>query len=216
MNGPILILGIQGAGKSTLGRRIAKSTGGTHISAGTLLRLHEREGGRHAGEIRERLDRGKGVSVAISYGLLEEAARAAGPPSRLVLDGYPREVSEVPLLKRSIGGDPAIALLLNTPRPIAVGRILNRVVCDSCDAAFGRDLPTRVAGVCDCCGGHLSSRRDDTPAAVSTRLHGWSKHSRPIIAHYEAEGSLREIDASRSRNEVLESAMAAIDQSVRN
>lgn len=216
MKGPILILGIQGAGKSTLGRLIAESAGATHLSAGALLRQHEREGGRYAREIRERLDRGEGVSTDISYGLLGEAVRELADSLQLVLDGYPRKVAQVPLLRRTIGTDPTRVLLLNVPRPIAIDRILNREVCGSCDAAFGRDLPSRVPSVCDRCGGALSPRRDDSPASVAKRLDGWSNYSRAIIAHYKAEGVLHEIDASRSAEEVLGSAMAEIEGSVRN
>lgn len=216
MEGPILILGMQGAGKSTLGRLIAERTGATHLSAGTMLRLHEREGGSYAREIRERLDRGEGVSTDISYGLLREAVCDLADASRLVLDGYPREVSQVPLLKRAIGVDPAEVLLLNVPRPIAVDRILNREVCCSCDAAFGRDFPARVPGICDLCGGTVSSRRDDTPVAVARRLDGWSSYSRPIVAHYEAKGILRAIDASRLADAVLADAMEEIEESLRN
>lgn len=216
MKGPILILGMQGAGKSTLGRLIAEATGATHLSAGTLLRLHEREGGRYAREIRERLDRGEGVTTGISYGLLEEAICDLDDASQLVLDGYPRKVSQNLLLRRTIGADPARVLLLNIPRPLAIDRILNREVCDSCDAAFGRDLPPRVPGVCDRCGEVLSQRRDDSPAAVAKRLDGWSNYSRAIITHYDAEGILCEIDASRPIDEVLGSAIAEIEESIRN
>jgi adenylate kinase len=213
MEGPILILGIQGAGKSTLGRLVAESTGATHLSAGTLLRRRESAGGPWAREIASRLSRGEGVGTEISYGLLAESIGEPPRRSPLVLDGYPRIASQISLLRDTLGCDPELAFLLNVPRPIAIHRILGREVCGSCDAAYGPGLPPRITGVCDSCKGALSPRKDDLPSAVSTRLDGWSNYSRGIIDHYKAEGTLREIDGSRPADEVLVSVLAEIGNS---
>ncbi len=211
MRGTVFLLGSQGAGKGTLGRILARELGTSHLSAGSLLRAHVRSGGRWADEIRRRIDRGEAVSEEISYGLLAEAVDSHGRDSGALLDGYPRHVDQLALLRRTLGCDPRRVLLLNVPRPVAVERLLSRTTCDDCDATYGPAVPSRRAGICDECGGRLNRREDDSMASIARRLDGWGAHRDSLVAHFERQDTLRAIDASRPIAEVREQAFVAID-----
>jgi adenylate kinase len=192
----ILLLGIGGAGKGTLGAPLADELGGVHLSAGRLLRERVASGGRWSAEIQDRIDRGLGVPAEISYGLLEERLGSLPEDAGLVLDGFPREIGPLPLLDRLLGGEAALALLLDLPRPIAVARLLERETCEGCGAAHGPGVPAASPGRCDRCGGALARRADDSPASLTRRVEGWSSRAPAIVDHYRGAGILVELDAS--------------------
>src|SRR5690348_10328588 len=76
MRDVVLLLGMQAAGKSTIGRLLAEDANVTHMSAGSLLREHARDEGPHSAEILAQIDAGDPASASISYGLLGERARS--------------------------------------------------------------------------------------------------------------------------------------------
>jgi adenylate kinase len=66
------------------------------------------------------------------------------------------------------------------------------------------------AGVCDRCGGELKQRDDDRPEAVRTRLQVYESQTAPLVAYYDREGVLRNVDASDSPEAVYTAIERAI------
>jgi len=213
MRDVVLLLGMQGAGKGTVGRWLASRYANvTHLSAGALLRKHVREDGIHSTEIVAQIDGGDPVPTSISFGFLAERVRTAKKDHLLVLDGYPRERSQLDLLLETIGTDPALVVHLLIPRPIAIERLRTRETCGDCDATFGRELPPRSAGECDHCGGVLSRRKDDTEAAIGRRLDGWTRHGPLLLANLDAITPRVEVDAARDIATVVSDVTAALSE----
>jgi adenylate kinase len=208
----LLLLGIQGAGKGTVGRLLARDQGMAHLSAGSLLRRHVHDGGPFGEEIKAQIDRGCGVSTEISYGLLKKALADASADRPLVLDGYPREQSEIEHLLELLGVNPTLVLHLQAPRPIAVARLLSRSACDDCDATFGPGVPPRFSGVCDDCGGKLASRKDDTPPAIRCRLDGWTRRGPRILERLREITGCTQIDSSRPIDQVMADVEEALSE----
>ncbi len=206
----ILLLGSQGAGKGTLGAILAGELGAVHLGAGDLLREQVRSGGRWATEIQDQIDRGLGVATEISYGLLEERLGSLAEDVGVVLDGYPRDLDELPRLERLLGGEADLALLLNVPRPIAIGRLLGRETCEECSASHGPGVPARSAGRCDRCGGALVRRADDSPPAIARRLDGWSSRGPAIADHFREAGTLIELDATLEADLLARQALGLV------
>jgi adenylate kinase len=213
MRNVVLLLGIQGAGKGTVGRWLASGNAGvTHLSAGALLRQHVREGGTHSVEIVAQIDGGDPVPPSISFGFLAERMRTLGKNQLLVLDGYPRERSQLDLLLETIGTNPALFIHLLIPRPIAIERLRTRKTCGDCDATFGPDVPPRSAGKCDYCHGVLARRKDDTEAAIGRRLDGWAHHGPQLLTSLDAIAPRVEIDATRDIGTVVSDVMTALPE----
>ena len=146
---------MQGAGKGTVGRWLAgRYASVTHLSAGALLRQHVREGGTHSAEIVAQIDGGDPVPPSISYGFLAERVQTLEKDHLLVLDGYPRERSQLDLLLETIGTDPALIIHLLIPRPIAIERLRNRETCENF-----RRKNLRTGGSATIRGGVRSMRR---------------------------------------------------------
>lgn len=210
MSRPLLLLGGQGAGKGTIGRFLARELKAIHLSAGSLLRAHVREGGRWASEIELRIHQGLHVREEISYGLLAARIAALAPSQDLILDGYPRGLDDLTRLAAVLGCEPKSVLLLEVPRPIAVERLLSREICEICDAPYGPGVASRKSGVCDDCGGTLSRRQDDSLHSIGRRIDGWEARRVPLITHLEHQGAVvSSIDASRSIAEVRDLALFA-------
>lgn len=203
---------MQGSGKGTVARALVRELGAVHIGAGDLLRRHVAEEGIWAAEIDARIAQGRGVDERISYGLLEEALGGTDHEPLLVLDGYPRLASQIPLLLRILGEPPDLVLLLDVPRPIAISRLLARETCERCDLPFGPEAPSRRAKVCDDCGGVLARREDDYALKIGRRHDAWGAESGEILSFFGRSGPLETIDASRSVDEVVADAFERVGQ----
>lgn len=59
----------------------------------------------------------------------------------------------------------------------------------------------------------LMQRADDTEEALKKRLEGYHAQTVPILEHYQPTGTVSEVDANRSPEEVWESIRAVIETS---
>ena len=119
-----------------------------------------------------------------------------------LLDGFPRTIAQA----ESFGKISKIGIVLNfsAPEEVIVQRISGRRTCRSCGATFHvRNIPPKKAGICDKCGGELYQREDEKPEAVKKRLDVYKKQTEPLVDYYKKKGNLKEIDASRSVDEVI-------------
>ena len=56
--------------------------------------------------------------------------------------------------------------------------------------------------VCDNCGGELYQRVDDRPETIARRLEAYTQTTMPLIAYYQQQGVLREIDGHGSIQDI--------------
>ena len=87
-----------------------------------------------------------------------------------------------------------------------------RRVCGECGRNYHVTLsPPRQADRCDGCGGVLYQRRDDEEATVLRRLAVYARDTRPLVAHYRAQGLLEAVPAGGSVAEVFEAVLRAAE-----
>jgi len=202
----IVFLGAPGAGKGTQTRRISENHRVPGISTGDLLRAAIREGTELGGQARTYMDRGQLVPDDLMIGLIRE--RIAQPDCRrgFVLDGFPRTLEQARVLDEMLAeaGHPLqVAIDFLVPTEELIRRLSGRRVCRQCGASFHLiSAPSRVAGVCDHCGGPLYQRDDDNVETVSRRLEVHNRQTRPIAEYYRQRGLLQEVDGSRSIEEI--------------
>ena len=78
-----------------------------------------------------------------------------------------------------------------------IDRMAGRRVCAGCGATFHTvNVPPKVEGVCDSCGGELQLRDDDKPETVKKRLGVYHEQTAPLIEYYKNQGILHEIDGT--------------------
>ncbi len=94
-----------------------------------------------------------------------------------------------------------------------IDRMSGRRVCAKCGATFHTvNIPPKVEGVCDNCGGELQLRDDDQPETVKKRLGVYHEQTAPLIEYYKGQGILHEIDGTLGIEGVAKAIAAVIDK----
>jgi adenylate kinase len=208
----VVLLGPPGSGKGTHGKRLAEALGAPLISTGDILREAIAQQTRLGMAAQADVKSGRLVADETVLGLIETRLASKDAQAGFILDGFPRTTAQADGLKRILGGwniDHVVNLVV--PAEVVVSRLQDRWLCGQCGAIYNvKTAPPKVAGICDRCGGTLKQREDDRPEAVRTRLQVYEKETAPLVAYYEREGILRNVDASGPAEKVY----AAIERAI--
>jgi adenylate kinase len=195
-----VFLGAPGAGKGTQAKKVAETATLAHISTGDMLRAQVAAKTALGVQAKGYMDAGKLVPDDLIIAMVK--ARIAEPDAThaWILDGFPRTLPQAEALDRNLSGASALShvIAFAVPETVLVGRLSGRRTCGTCGAIWHvESKPTRVAGVCDACGGALVQRTDDRPEAIAKRLEVYRSQTAPLLAYYRDRGLLREVDANR-------------------
>ncbi len=95
----LLITSPPGSGKSTYAERIAKDYGVVHVNAGALLR----EKAKNDPDLAAVINRGELVAPAVVVAVIKERLAQSDVQSKgYILDGFPRRISGVPVLRVTV------------------------------------------------------------------------------------------------------------------
>lgn len=185
----VLLLGLQGAGKGTQGKRIASEYGLAYIGTGDMLR------GAIAAQtelgllVKPIYDRGELVPDELIVGLIRARLDDEDSADGFVLDGFPRTVAQADALDEmllELGRSLSIVFELQISLEVAIERLRRRAEDEG--------------------------RADDTPEAIRRRIERYYEETAPLVAHYRARGILVGIHADRSINEVFAEIQTALEQ----
>ena len=211
----VVLLGPPGSGKGTHGQRLAKTLGSPVISTGDILREAIAQKTRLGQAAQADVKSGRLVADETVLGLIETRLGLTDAKNGFILDGFPRTVAQADGLKRILG-DRKIDRVVNlvVPADMLVQRLEARWTCPSCGAIYNMKTSPKPAkaGVCDRCGHELKQREDDRPEAVRTRLKVYEEQTAPLVAYYDREGMLRNVDASGTPEEVYAAIERATGQ----
>lgn len=208
----IVMLGRQGAGKGTQCRRIAEHFGVPHISTGEMLRAAIRQDSVLGRAVKQVLDAGQLVDdelmVSLVQGRLGEPdARTAG----FVLDGFPRTVSQAQSFDDISRARPVnLVIDLAVDRDLVVNRLSARRTCEQCEANYVATGNEPNPWKCEKCGGAVTQRADDTPAAINKRLDLYDQQTSPLIDYYRAKSVLAVVDGVGTPDEVFARLVVAV------
>jgi adenylate kinase len=171
----IVFFGPAGAGKSVQGQMLAARQGWRWLSAGQLLR------DTHDMELLKEMQTGKLVTSETVNRLMGEALKRAKNIDRVILDGFPRELSQAKWL---INAQPEheraidLVVVLEVPRSELMKRI------------------------------EVRGRVDDTPEAVDERLKIYRTEMYPILSYFTEENvNIVHIDGTGSVGQVHDRIM---------
>ncbi|HEY2924563.1 MAG TPA: adenylate kinase [Candidatus Eisenbacteria bacterium] len=208
----VVLLGPPGSGKGTHGKKLSECLGAPIVATGEILRQAIQEGTALGKSAEEHVKSGRLVPDETVLGLIETRLGRSDAERGFILDGFPRTVPQAEGLKGILGERPLDRVLnLVVPTEVVVNRLRERWLCPQCGAIYNMSTaPPRVAGHCDKCGGALQQRADDEPETVRKRLDVYARETAPLVAYYERESVLRNVDASGLAADVYAAILRAI------
>ncbi len=210
----LVMLGKQGAGKGTQCVRLSRHYVVPHISTGDMFRAAVRSGSEFGHQAKKYMEAGELIPDEVVVGVVRERLAQDDTASRgFVLDGFPRTVHQAEALDEMLsprGIDLAIDIEVDTE--VVLRRLASRRVCSDCGANFSLDNPPKVNWTCDVCGGEVILREDDTEAAIRRRLELYARETAPLIAWYQARGTLMPVEGVGTPDEVTSRLLKLVDE----
>ena len=190
----LILLGPPGAGKGTQAEILNKKLGIPTISTGNILRAAVKNGTPVGLKAKEYMDAGKLVPDEVIIGVISERLAEADCQNGFILDGVPRTIPQAEALEKAgISFDAVVSIEISDEE--IVERMAGRRVCTACGAPYHvKNMPPKVVGVCDACGGKLEARADDKPEVVRDRLQVYHKETAPLKDFYAARNLLKTVD----------------------
>ena len=205
----VILMGPPAAGKGTQAATLSKHLGLPHISTGDLFRDNIRNKTPVGKLAKFYIDQGKLVPDQVVLDMLFERLTLEDCKGGYILDGFPRTVDQAKALNQYLAaGHEWVVLNLNVDDSILIERITGRLVCKGCSKPYHKkNAPPSRENVCDCCGGMLYQRDDDTASVFAKRLEVYRNQTAPLIAFYGDKGGLRHIDADLTFEQVFQNVL---------
>jgi adenylate kinase len=203
----VILLGAPGAGKGTQAAKIIEKYNIPHISTGDILRENIKDETPLGLKAKEYMNKGELVPDDLIISIVEDRFLGDNCESGCLLDGFPRTVFQAEMLdnylgKRGLAIDKV--LNINVDQEALIQRIIGRRVCRKCGATYHiKNMPSKVEGVCDLCGGELYQRKDDAAETVENRLNVYNKLTKPLVEYYNKTGRLINIDGFSGTEKVF-------------
>ena len=198
----IIFLGAPGAGKGTQEDIVSARLGIPTISTGAIIREALKAGTEMGLKAKVFTDAGALVPDDIVIGIIKERLAKSDCGQGFILDGFPRTVPQAEALdKMGISLDRVISI--EVADKDIVERMAGRRVCSKCGASYHVAHNPSADGVsCDKCGEELTTRTDDAPEVVLSRLEVYHSTTEPLKSYYEKKGNLSLVDGVGTVEEI--------------
>jgi adenylate kinase len=207
----IVLFGKPGAGKGTQAPRLAEALGGATLSTGDVLRAAIKDGSSLGLQAKAYMDRGDLVPDAVILGIIGEALAQPKYAKGTILDGVVRTVPQAEGLRgqlEKLGRKVDAVVAFDIDDGEIVKRMSARTVCGNCQTPYTGRKPGEK---CDKCGGTLTRRKDDDPAAVQNRLDVYTAQTAPVFDWYKKAGTtIAQVNAIGSVEDVTTRALKAL------
>lgn len=203
----IILMGPPGAGKGTQAEKLVEKLGLVQISTGDMFRQAMKDNTKAGISAKSYMDQGLLVPDEITNDIVKERLSQGNFGNGFILDGYPRNVFQAESLEKisqelNIKIDAVVNIDVDFEQ--LIGRLSGRRICRDCGATYNLKFkPSKVAGVCDKCGGELYQRSDEDEATVKTRLSTYVEQTKPLIDYYSNKGNLINIDGDQPMDDVF-------------
>lgn len=203
----LILFGMQGSGKGTLGKAVAKKYNLQIFETGGELRKLSQQDSDLAKKVKSIIEAGRLVPNDVVMEIVENFLKSLAPNTNVLFDGIPRKMEQAESLNVLLdkNGRTYKAVLLDIKEETAMKRLTTRRICKICKAVYPA---TYTADKCNC-GGELITRSDDNPEAIITRLKAFREETIPAINLYKDK--LIKIDGEPDIEEVQKLAFQTLD-----
>lgn len=211
----ILLLGAPGAGKGTQAQLIKEKYNIPHISTGDMFREAIRNKTPIGVLADSYISKGNLVPDDVTIALVKERLSQDDCKNGYLLDGFPRTLVQAEALAElssEINRPIDLVINVDVDETKLIDRIAGRRMCKGCGASYHiKNLPPKVEGVCDVCGGELYIRKDDNVDALKVRLDAYHNQTQPLIDFYENCGLIATVNGDTSLENVFRAIIDVIE-----
>ena len=202
----LILFGMQGAGKGTVGKSIAEKFNLKIFETGGALRVLASEESPLGQKVKSIIEAGHLVPNEVVMEIVEDFINKLPPNTNVLFDGIPRSIEQAQSLNSLLQklNRPATPVLVEIKEETALARLTTRKICSKCKKVFPANYTSET---CDACQGELTTRADDNPEAIRTRLQAFKNETAPAIATYE---NLIKIDGEPTIEVVAEDAIQTL------
>ncbi len=206
----LILLGAPGAGKGTQAEILSRMCNIPTISTGSILRAAMKNGTPVGLKAKEYVESGKLVPDDVIIGIVRERLAEDDCKNGYILDGMPRTIPQAQALEE-VGIEIDVALSLEITDEEIIERMSGRRVCKDCGATYHiKNIPSKVEGKCDSCGGDLIIRKDDAPETVKDRLAVYHRETEPLKDFYAQRGKLKAVNSNSTVDEMTKAVVEAL------
>ena len=187
----IILFGPPGAGKGTQSEKLLAHYQLKHISTGDILRAERKAGTELGQQANAYIEKGELVPDHVVIGMVEQVVRQHPDARGFIFDGFPRTEAQGAALDQMLehlGMNISMVLALQVDEEELTRRLLER--------------------------GKMSGRADDQDeATIRNRFRVYNNETSPLIAFYEKQGKLQQVQGMGSVDEIFSSLCRCIDNS---
>jgi adenylate kinase len=202
-----VLLGPPGAGKGTQAVKLVEKYGVPQISTGDIFRKNIKEGTELGKKAQSYMNAGQLVPDELVVDLVKDRLLQDDCRNGYLLDGFPRTIYQAEQLDKFLAenGQKLDAVInFEVGHDALIARLTGRRVCKNCGASFHIvNIPPKVEGVCDNCGGELEQRKDDTVETAENRIKVYEESTAPLIGYYSKTGALKNFNAEKDHELVF-------------
>ena len=192
----IIFLGAPGAGKGTQAEIVSERLGIPTISTGVMIREALKNGTEMGLKAKKFIGQGMLVEDDVVIGIIKERLAKSDCSNGFILDGFPRTVPQAEALEK-MGVIIDRVISIEVPDEVISERMTGRRVCANCGSSYHvTDNPSRDGVNCDNCNTPLTTRKDDAPEIVLSRLEVYHETTEPLKEYYAKKGILRTVDGN--------------------
>lgn len=171
----VVLMGIQGAGKSTQGNLLAEKYDLEYLSSGHIFRTMAQEKTPIGRYMKEIMATGALIPDDKTLEIVQEYLARPEYAKGYVLDGFPRTVPQAEAFKNGL--DAVVYLKVSDKE--ALWRIAGRIM------------------------GAEQVRSDETLPAIKKRIDSFHEFTEPVIEYYRSKGLLEEVDGERDVHDIF-------------
>ena len=211
-----VLLGPPGAGKGTQAVKLVEKYNVPQISTGDIFRKNIKEGTELGRKAQEYMNSGQLVPDELVVDLVKDRLMQDDCSNGYLLDGFPRTIFQAEQLDKfpEENGQKLDAVInFEVGHDTLMERLTGRRVCKKCGASYHVvNIPPKVEGVCDKCGGELEQRKDDTVETAERRISVYEESTAPLIGYYTKTGALKNFNAEKDHDVVFKEIVKEIGE----
>ena len=203
----IILFGPPGAGKGTQATKVVKKFNLHKVSTGDLLREEIKNNTDLGNKIKSMMDAGSLISDNIINDLITKVISNKKLYSRLIFDGYPRNLkqaknldSQIKKYKQKI----SCVLSLNVDKESIIKRILGRQTCINCGLIFNEYYYPASSKNHSCDPKFLNKRSDDNKKIIINRFETYLNKTLPILDFYKEQNLLHQINGMAEIDQIFD------------